>query len=148
MAISADRRPNVPNLAVANPVIDPSPARRSMPDVWGGECLPLVHLAQIKLQLAIFNGVGRQLVGAHLDIAPFEALADVPDLVAAGAPQREMVVLALGLAQPLATDPFVGALPMAIGAGEVELADLEVRQLLAARVGRLRSRHGEIDLDR
>src|SRR5476649_945917 len=97
MAISAERRPNVVNLAVASLVIDPSPARRSMPDIGGGECLPLVHLAQIKLQLAILNGIGRQLVGAHLDIAPFEALADVPDLVAAGAPHRKMIVLAPGL---------------------------------------------------
>ena len=37
-----------------------------------------------------------------------------------------MVELALGLAEPLAADPFVGRLAVAIDAGEVELADLEL----------------------
>src|SRR6185437_3395148 len=115
-----------------------------VPDVRRHEFLPLVHLSQIKFQVAIFNSVGRQLVGAHLDIAPFEALADVPDLVAAGAPQREMVELSLGLAQPLAADPFVRGLAMTVGAGEIELADLEIGELHAALVGGLRLGRAEI----
>ena len=41
------------------------------------------------------------------------------------------------LAQPLAADPFVRRLAVAIGAGEIELADLEVGELHAALVSRL-----------
>src|SRR3954454_23731197 len=40
-----------------------------VPDVRRGEFLSLVHLSQIEFQFAIFNRVGRQHVGAHLDIA-------------------------------------------------------------------------------
>src|SRR5690348_18512917 len=100
-----------------------------MSDVGGGEFLPLVHLAQIKLQLAVFNRIGWQLIGAHLNVAPLEAFANIPNLIAAGAPHGEVIELPLGFAQPLAAQPFVGGLPVAIGAGEVELANLELGEL-------------------
>ena len=67
--------------------------------------------ARYKLQIAIFLGVRRQFVGADIDLAPLEALADIPDRQQAGAPGREMVVLALRLAQPLAANPVIRDLP-------------------------------------
>ncbi len=87
---------------------------------------PGVHRRQIELQIAVFLGVRRQLVGADVDLAPLEALADVPDRLQAGAPGREMIVLALLLAEPLAADPLQAAAcgAVAIDAGEVELAEL------------------------
>ena len=58
-----------------------------------------------------------------------------------------MIVLAPGLPQPLAADPLVGALLVAVGAGEVELADLDLRQDHAALVGGLGIGTRQVDLD-
>src|ERR1041385_4522106 len=87
---------------------------------------------EIKLEVAVFLGVGRQVVRPHRDLAPLEALADVPDRLLAGAPGGEMIERAAQLREPLAADPF--ACPalrrVAIDAGEVELPDLAMRQRL------------------
>ena len=118
-----------------------------MPDARHAQLQAFVLRGEIELKVAIFLGVRRQLVGADIDLAPLEALADVPDRQQAGAPGREMVALALGLAEPLAADPFVSRNAVAVRAGEVELSELARAQLFAAlyrRFGRLARR---IDLD-
>src|SRR5689334_12088326 len=100
-----------------------------MPDARHAQLQTLVLRSQIKLQIAIFLGVRRQLVGANIDLTPLETLANVPDLQQAGAPGREMVVLALRLAEPLSANPVVRHFAVAVRARHVQLADLTLRQL-------------------
>src|SRR5690348_3519148 len=114
------------------------------------ELEPVVERRQIELEIAIFLGVGRQLVRPDRDVAPLEATADVPGLVEAGAPGGEMVELALRLSQPLAADPLETAAlrVVAIAAREVERADLQIHQRAAA-LGRFAgSRARDVDLHR
>src|SRR5258707_1720189 len=103
-----------------------------MPDARHVHLQAFVLRREIKLKIAVFLGVGRQLVGADIDLAPLEALADVPDVVEARAPRREVIVLPLLLAEPLAPNPLEAALlgRMAIHACEVELAELALAQRL------------------
>src|ERR1043166_8869016 len=110
-----------------------------MPDPRHVELEAVALGGEIKLEVAVFLGVGRQLVRPHSDLTPLEALADVPDRLLARAPGGEMVDPAAQLREPLPANPFARAAfrRMAIDAGEVELPDLAVRQRFAARVGRL-----------
>src|SRR5450631_2973016 len=101
-----------------------------MPYARHAQLQALVQRGEINLQVAIFLGVRRQFVSANIDLAPLEALADVPDRQQAGAPGREMVVLAFRLAQPLAADPAIGGNAVTVGAGKVELAELALGQRL------------------
>src|SRR6185437_9018471 len=80
----------------------------SAPDARYAEFETLALGRKIHFQVAVFLGIRRQFVGANVDLAPLEALANVPDLLLAGAPGREMVVLALRRPQPLPADPMVG----------------------------------------
>src|SRR5262245_28783421 len=119
-----------------------------MPDAGHAERLTLVLRGEIELEITVFLGVRRQLVGADIDLAPLEALSNVPNCQKVRAPGRKMVVLAFRLAQPLSPDPMVGRFPMAIGAGHVELAHLARAQLLAALDRGLGFGACRIDLDR
>src|ERR1700754_440864 len=119
-----------------------------MPDPRYAQLLSVVLRCQINLQVAVFLGVRRQFVGTDVHLAPLEALADIPDRLQAGAPGREVIVLSLRLAEPLAADPVIGCLPVTIGAGEVELAELAAREFLAARDRRLRLRARRVHRDR
>src|SRR4249919_2472445 len=119
-----------------------------MPDARHAQLQTFVLRRQIEFEIAIFLRVRRQIVGANIDLAPLEALTDIPDLQQARAPGREMVVLALRLAEPLATNPVVRDFAVAVGAGHVELADLALRQLLAALDRSLCLGAAGIDLDR
>src|SRR5262249_24040510 len=94
---------------------------------------------EIKLEVAVFLGVGRQFVRPDRDLAPLEAFAHVPDSRQVGATGGEMIERATHLREPLAADPFAGAAVgrMAIDAGEVELPDLAAGERFAALVGRL-----------
>src|SRR6202011_3887184 len=118
-----------------------------MPDPRHVELEAVALRGEIKLEVAVFLGVGRQLVRPDRDLAPLEALADVPDRLLAGAPGGEMIERAAQLREPLAADPF--ARPalgrVAIDAGEVELPDLALRERFAARVGGLRGRALRVD---
>src|SRR5580704_3575395 len=108
-----------------------------MPDTRHVELETVALRGEIKLEVAVFLGVGRQLVRPHRDLAPLEALAHVPGRLQAGAPSGIVVERAVHLPEPLAADPFTGAAlgRVAIDAGEVELADLAMRARVAARVG-------------
>src|SRR5262245_46540874 len=119
-----------------------------MPDAGYAELLTLVLRGEIELEITVFLGVGRQLIGANIDLAPLEALSNVPNCQKVRAPGRKMVVLAFRLPPPLSPDPMVGRYPMAIGAGHVELAHLAGAQLLPALDRGLRIRACRIDLDR
>src|SRR5262245_26043394 len=79
-----------------------------MPDAGHAEFLTLVLRGEIELEIAIFLGVGRQIIGANVDLAPLETLPNIPNCQKARAPRREMIVLAFRLAQPLAPDPMAG----------------------------------------
>src|SRR6187401_1168130 len=120
----------------------------SMPDARHAEIQAFVLRGQIQFEIAIFLRIRRQFIGANIDLAPLEALADIPDLQQARAPGREMIVLALRLAQPLAAYPVVRDFAVTVGTSHVELADLALRQLLAALDCRLCLRAVGIDLDR
>src|ERR1043166_8557235 len=113
-----------------------------MPDPRHVELEAVALGREIKLEVAIFLGVGRQLVRPHRDLAPLEALADIPHRLRAGAPGGEMIAPAAQLREPLSADPFARAAfrRVAIDAGEVELTDLAMRECFAARVGRLGGR--------
>ena len=104
---------------------------RSVPNAGYAQLQPVVLRGEIELEIAIFLGVGRQFVGANIDLAPLETLANIPDRQKAGAPGREMIVLALRLTQPLTADPVVGRFAVAIGAGEIQFAELAACELLA-----------------
>src|SRR5665213_4245067 len=121
--------------------------RRSTPDARHAEFEALALRRQIHLKVAILLGIGRQFISADVDLTPLEALANVPDLLLAGAPGREMVVLALQHRQPLPANPVIGGFAVAIGAGEIEFAELTVRQRLATLRSRLR-RRAHVDVDR
>src|SRR5512147_1768612 len=96
----------------------------SMPDARHAELEAFVLRGEIQLQVAIFLGVGRQLVGANIDLAPLEPLADIPNLQQARAPGREVIILTLRLAEPLPSNPAVRDFAMTVGARHVELTDL------------------------
>src|SRR5690349_17061265 len=119
----------------------------SMPDARHAQLLPGVDRREIELEVTVFLGVGRQLVGPDGDVAPGEAPADVPDLVEAGAPGREMIELALLLAEPLAADPLEPAAcrVVAVAAGKVECAEFCVRERAPALVGGLGIRARQVD---
>src|SRR5262245_60156518 len=121
-----------------------------MPDSGHVELEAVALRREIKLELAVFLGVGRQLVRPNRDLAPLETLAHVPDCLLAGAPGGEMVERAAQLREPLAADPFTRAAlgRVAIDAGEVELPDLAMRERFAARVGGLGGRAFGVDRDR
>src|ERR1700756_1322665 len=69
-----------------------------MPDAGHVELEAVALRGEIKLEVAVFLGVGRQLVRPYRDLAPLEAFAHVPDRLQAGAPGGEMVERAeLGL---------------------------------------------------
>src|SRR4029079_2262103 len=101
----------------------------SMPDARHAQLQTFVLRRQIQFEIAVFLCVRRKLIGANIDLAPLEALTDIPDLQQAGAPGREMVVLAFRLAEPLATYPVVRDFAVAIGARHVELGDLALRDI-------------------
>src|SRR5450631_404440 len=144
------RLPPAVSAAVAAPTC--SISRRviinSVPNPRHAQLQPLIQRGEINLQVAIFLGVRRQLIGADINLAPLEALADIPDRQQAGAPSREMVVLAFRLAQPLAADPAIGRNAVTIGAGKVELAELTLAQRLAARDRGLGLFAGGVDRNR
>src|SRR6478752_5065841 len=77
-----------------------------MPDSRHVELEPGVDRGEVKLEIAVWLGVRRQLVGPYRDVAPFEALANVPDRLLARTPGWEVIELPALLAQPLAADPF------------------------------------------
>src|SRR5262249_38331246 len=104
----------------------------SMPDARAAHLLALVLSHDIELEIAIFLGDGRQFIGADVDLAPLEALADVPDRLQAGPPGREVIGLPFCLAKPLAADPVIGRDAVAVCAGKVELAELALGEVLAA----------------
>src|SRR5579871_2495093 len=114
------------------------------------ELQPVVDRREVELEVAVFLGVGRQLVRPDRDVAPLEATTDVPDLVEAGAPGREMVVLALRLGEPLAANPLEAAAlwVVAVAAGEVQRADLRIHERAAALERILGARAVDVDLDR
>src|ERR1043166_107392 len=120
-----------------------------MPDPRHVELEAVALGREIKLEVAVFLGVGRQLIRPHRDLAPLEALADVPDRLLAGAPSGEMIDPAAQLREPLPADPFARAAlgRVAIDAGEVELPDLAMRKRFAARVSRLGRRALRVDRD-
>src|SRR5215469_15116806 len=97
-----------------------------MPDSRHVELEAVALRGEIKLEVAVFLGVGRQLVRPDRDLTPLEAFPYVPDRLQTRAPGREMVERAAHLREPLAADPFAGAAVgrMTIDAGEVELPDL------------------------
>src|SRR5262249_41295289 len=131
----------------------PRPARtraaRSMPDPRHVELQAVALRGQEQLEVAVFLGIGRQLVRPDGHLTPLKALADVPDRLLAGAPGGEMVELAALLGKPLAADPLERAAlrQMTIDAGEVELAESARRQRVAAIVGRLGRGARRVDLD-
>src|SRR5882672_2069842 len=105
-----------------------------MPDTWHAELLSGVAGREIELEVAIFLGIRRQVIGPDRDLAPLEALADVPDRLLAGPPRWEVAQLSIQLAEPLSANPFVGPLlrGVTVGAGEVELSKLARAQRFAA----------------
>src|ERR1051326_7546096 len=110
-----------------------------MPDPRHVELEAVALGREIKLEIAVFLGVRRQLIRPHRDLAPLEALADVPDRLLAGAPSGEMIDPAAQRSEKLPADPFARASfrCVAIDAGGVELPDLAMRQRFPARVRRL-----------
>src|SRR5215813_15050557 len=110
-----------------------------MPDTRHIELEAVALGGEIKLEVAVFLGIGRQFVRPYRDLAPLEAFADVPDRLQAGAPSGEVIERAAHLREPLAADPFARAAlrRMAIDTGEVELPDLALRERFAALVGGL-----------
>src|SRR5262249_60931770 len=112
------------------------------------ELLAGIDGREIEFEIAILLGIGRQLVRPDRHVAPLEAFANVPDLIEAGAPGREMVERAFGLAEPLAADPFEAAARrvMAVTAGEVERADLDVRKCASPLIGFLCTPAPGVDL--
>src|SRR5262245_56638642 len=62
---------------------------------------------EIELEVTIFLGVRRKVIGPDRDLTPLEALADIPVRLLAGAPGREMVELPAQFAKPLAANPFL-----------------------------------------
>src|SRR5262249_6799169 len=114
-----------------------SNARSSMADSGHAELQPGILCCQVELEVAVFLRVRRQLIGADRHRAPLEALADVPERLPAGPPGREMIELPAQFPEPLAANPFGGALlrRVTVGAGEVELPNLALGQGLAALVG-------------
>src|SRR5690242_1219888 len=97
-----------------------------MPNTRHAELQAGVHRREVKLEIAIFVGVRRQLVSADVDLAPLEALANVPHGLQARSPGREVVVLTLLLTEPLAADPLQTRLRriVAVDTGEIELSEL------------------------
>src|SRR5262245_12822911 len=120
-----------------------------MPDARHAELEACVDGGEIELEVAVFLRVWRQFVGADVDLAPLEPFADVPDGVEARAPGREVIVLALLLAEPLAANPLLPALRgvVAIEAAEIELAELALGERLAALIGLLGPGAADVDLD-
>ena len=60
-----------------------------MPDAGYAELLTLVLRGEIELEIAIFLGIGRQLIGANIDLTPLEALSNIPNCQKVRAPGRE-----------------------------------------------------------
>src|SRR5688572_16667581 len=119
-----------------------------VPDARHAGLEPLVLRPQIELEIAILLGVGRQFVGADIDLTPLEALTKIPDRLQAGAAGREMNDLPARLAEPLAADPLISGNAVAIGTGKVELAELALGQVLAALERGLGRLALGVDLDR
>src|SRR6476661_5580575 len=102
-----------------------------MPDTRHAQLEPVIKRRQVDFQIAIFLGIGRQFVGADIDLAPLEPLANIPDRQETGPPRREMIVLALGFTQPLPANPVARGFAVTIGAGKIEFAKLAVGERLA-----------------
>src|SRR5262249_57477763 len=83
-----------------------------MPDPGHIEFKAGIDRREVELEVAMFLRIRRQLVRPDRDIAPLEALADIPDRLLTRAPGREVIELAALLAEPLATDPLE---PTALG---------------------------------
>src|SRR5258707_11603582 len=103
---------------------------------------------QIMPKITVFFRVRRQFVRANVDLAPLEALTDAPRRQKPRAPSREVVDLSALLSEPLATDPFIGALVMTIVAGKIELSDLQRGQRFTTLVSCFGRRARNIHLDR
>src|SRR5690242_21866527 len=81
----------VPGSAAASAVRKSRRVSMSVADAGDAQRQPIAERGEIELDVAVFGCVGRQLLSADGDVAPFEALADIPDLLAARAPSREGV---------------------------------------------------------
>src|SRR6266702_6358674 len=112
------------------------------------ELLSGVLRSEIKLEVAIFAGVRWEVIGPDSDLTPLQALADVPDRLLARAPGWEMIQLSLEFAQSLSAYPFVGSpvRRVTVGAGKIHRAEFAYAESLAAFVGGLCRRAGNIDL--
>src|SRR5215470_14035232 len=106
---------------------------KSIAHSWHVEFQSIALRGEIEFQVAVFFGVRRQFVRPARDLAPLEALADIPDRLLAGTPGGKMVELTIDLGQPLPAHPLERAATrqVTVGTTEVELSDLAQAQFLA-----------------
>src|SRR5690606_32222758 len=86
----------------------PAPSLALVSDSRCADLFALVEHRERELDVAVLGRIGRKLVRPDRDVAPLEALTDVPDVAAARAPGGEVRDRALELHQVLAAHPLVG----------------------------------------
>src|SRR5262249_29760406 len=119
-----------------------------MPDPGHIEFKAGIDRREVELEVAVFLRIRRQLVRPDRDIAPLEALADIPDCLLPRGRGGEVTELAALPAEPLATDPLeptsLGI--MTIQARKVELSNLDIGQRPSTLISFPCARAGHVDV--